>query len=338
MPLPPTPEFWAHRGLLSSVLAPAGWVYGRVAAARQRWARPWHAPVPVLCVGNLVVGGAGKTPVTLSLAHRLCRRGRRVHIVSRGYGGRLAGPVLVDPAQHSADDVGDEPLLLAEVAPCWVARDRVAGAKAAIAAGANLLLLDDGFQNPTLAKDLSLVVVDGGYGIGNGRVLPAGPLREPLAAGLARASAIVVMGDDNAGATAIIAGKLLFRARLVPETPSDVAGRTVVALAGIGRPEKFFATLEEAGARLLRTYAFPDHHPYREDELARPLAEAERAGAMLVTTTKDWVRLPRALRTQIRALSVSVVWDDLAALDALLDRLPPHPVPLPGADGKAGKP
>ncbi|HEV2550536.1 MAG TPA: tetraacyldisaccharide 4'-kinase [Stellaceae bacterium] len=321
MPPPPTPEFWAHRGLLSTVLAPAAWVYGMAGAARQRWTAPWRAPVPVVCVGNLVAGGAGKTPVSLSLARRLRERRWRVHILSRGYGGRSPGPLAVDPARHTADEVGDEPLLLAEVAPCWVAPDRVAGAKAAIAAGAELLLLDDGFQNPTLAKDLSLVVIDGAYGLGNGRVLPAGPLREPLARGLARADAIVLMGDDAAGVAALTASKPLCRARLVPENPGDVAGRTVVALAGIGRPEKFFTTLEEAGARIFRTYAFPDHHRYREDELARPLAEAEGAGAMLITTTKDWVRLPPALRPQIRALSVSVVWDDLAALDALLDRV-----------------
>src|SRR5690242_5245426 len=243
MPPPATPEFWAHRGLLSTVLEPAAWVYGQAAAARQRWTTPWRAPVPVICVGNLVAGGAGKTPVALSLAQRLAKRGRRVHILSRGYGGRSPGPLAVDPARHTAADVGDEPLLLAEVAPTWVARDRVAGAKAAIAAGAELLLLDDGFQNPTFAKDLSLVVVDGGYGLGNGRVLPAGPLREPLPRGLARADAIVLMGEDSAGVAPITAEKPLCRARLVPENPGEVAGRTVVAFAGIGRPEKFFATV-----------------------------------------------------------------------------------------------
>jgi tetraacyldisaccharide 4'-kinase len=339
MPLPPTPEFWAHRGVLSSLLQPAAWLYCAATLARQRWTMPWRAPVPVLCVGNLVVGGAGKTPVTLSLARRLRERSWRVHMLSRGYGGRLAGPVLVDPARHSADDVGDEPLLLAEVAPCWVARDRVAGAKAAIAAGAELLLLDDGFQNPTLAKDLSLVVIDGGYGVGNGRVMPAGPLREPLAAGLARADAIVLMGDDTTDIAAIIAGKPLCRARLVAENPGGVAGQTVVALAGIGRPEKFFATLEDAGARLVRTYPFPDHHRYREDELARPIAESERAGAILITTAKDWVRLPRAIRERVHVLSVTVAWDNVAALDSLLDRLPAaQRREGEGADGKARNP
>jgi tetraacyldisaccharide 4'-kinase len=338
MPPLPTPEFWTRRGLFSTALAPAAWVYGTAAAVRQRWTTPWRASVPVLCVGNLVVGGAGKTPVTLSLARRLRERGWRVHILSRGYGGRSPGPLAVDPARHTADEVGDEPLLLAEVAPCWVARERVAGAKAAIAAGAELLLLDDGFQNPTLAKDLSLVVVDGGYGLGNGRVLPAGPLREPLAAGLARANAIVLMGDDTRGVAAIIAGKPLCRARLVPENPGEVAGRTVVAFAGIGRPEKFFATLAEAGARLVARHAFPDHHRYGEAELARLLAEAGRAGATLVTTAKDRVRLPLRLREPVRVLRVTVAWDDVAALDSLLDRLPPHPIPLPGGERERAAP
>ena len=321
MPPLPTPEFWARRGLLSTLLEPAAWVYGQAAAARRRWTTPWRAPVPVLCVGNLVAGGAGKTPVTLSLARRLREHGWRVHILSRGYGGRLPGPVLVDPARHSADDVGDEPLLLAAMAPCWVAHDRVAGAKAAVAAGAELLVLDDGFQNPTLAKDISLVVVDGGYGFGNGRLLPAGPLREGLADGLSRAAAIVLMGDDDAGVSTLARERPLIRARLVPENGDEVADRAVLAFAGIGQPTKFFATLEAAGARLVARHAFPDHHRYADDELAHLRAEAERAGAMLVTTAKDWVRLPVRLREPVRVLRVTVAWDDVAALERLLTPL-----------------
>jgi tetraacyldisaccharide 4'-kinase len=196
---------------------------------------------------------------------------------------------------------------------------RLAGAKAAIAAGAELLLLDDGFQNPTLAKNLSLVVVDGGYGVGNGRLLPAGPLREPLAYGLARADAIVVMGEDSAGLAASVAGKLLLRAALVPENAGEVAGRAVIAFAGIGRPAKFFTTLESAGARIVGRHAFPDHHRYGDDELARLHAEAAGAGAMLVTTAKDWVRLSLNSRASVHALRVTVTWDDAALLDVLLD-------------------
>src|SRR5579864_4492798 len=266
MPPLATPEFWARRGLVSSLLQPLAWAYAAAGAARWHWTRAAAAPVPVICVGNLVAGGAGKTPVVLSLARRLIAEGRRVHILSRGYGGRLAGPVAVDPLRHGAGDVGDEALLLAEAAPTWIARDRAAAAERAAAAGASLLLLDDGFQNPTLAKDFSLVVVDGQFGVGNGRVLPAGPLREPLGSGLARADVVVLMGDDRAGVTSLLAGKTVLRARLLPENAAAFAGRAVVAFAGIGRPAKFFASLEEVGARLAARHAFPDHHPYRAAE------------------------------------------------------------------------
>lgn len=320
MPLPPTPEFWARRGLLSSVLQPLAWSYAAGAAARRRWTRPERAALPVVCVGNLVTGGAGKTPVVLSLAARLKARGHAVHILSRGYGGRLAGPVRVDPTRQTASEVGDEPLLLAEAAPTWVARDRVAGARAARAAGARLLLLDDGLQNPSLVKDLSLLVVDGDYGFGNGRVLPAGPLREPLAQGLAHAEAVVLMGEDRAGVGARLGGKSVLRAQLVAEEPGRFAGAAAVAFAGIGRPAKFFATLEATGARLVARHAFADHHRYRAAELARLGAEADAAGAALVTTAKDWARLAPAWRARVAVLRVAVRWQDEAMLDALLER------------------
>lgn len=320
MPAPPTPELWARRGLVSSLLQPLAWCYTLGADSRRRWTQPWQAPVPVICIGNLVAGGAGKTPVTLSLARLLAARGRSVHVLSRGYGGSLAGPVAVDPARHSVGEVGDEPLLLAEAAPCWVARDRVAGAKAAIAAGARLLLLDDGLQNPRLAKTLSLVVIDGAYGFGNGRVLPAGPLRERLAPALARAEAVVLMGEDTAGIAPLLSGKTLLRARLSATNGGDVAGRKLVAFAGIGRPEKFFASLAAEGGLLVARHGFADHHRYRESELARLQAEAAEAGARLITTAKDRVRLPASWRARVGVLEVTVAWEDAAALDALLER------------------
>jgi tetraacyldisaccharide 4'-kinase len=320
MPPPPTPEFWARRGLLSSLLLPLAWAFAAGAAARQAWTRPFHAGVPVICIGNLVAGGAGKTPVALSLAARLTAHGHAVHILSRGYGGRLTGPVQVDFSRHGATAVGDEPLLLAETAPTWVARDRAAGAMAAIAVGASVLLLDDGLQNPRLAKTLSLLVVDGGSGFGNGRVLPAGPLRERLAGGLARADRIVLLGEDEAGVMRLLQGKTVLRARLAAENGGDFAGKDVVAFAGIGRPAKFFATLAATGARLVARHGFPDHHPYREAELSRLLAEAKAAGAGLVTTAKDWVRLSPEWRAHAGVLRVAVAWDDAASLDAVLEQ------------------
>jgi tetraacyldisaccharide 4'-kinase len=321
MPAPPTPEFWARPGLVSSLLQPLAWTYALGAAARQGWTRPWHAPVPVICVGNLVAGGAGKTPVTLALAQRFAAEGRRVHILSRGYGGSLAGPAAVDPARHDARQVGDEPLLLAQAAPTWVARDRVAGAAAAVAAGAELLLLDDGLQNPSLAKSLSLLVVDGGYGFGNCRVLPAGPLREPLAAGLARADAAVLIGEDRARIAPLLAGKSVLKARLEAVNGAAFAGRKLVAFAGIARPEKFFATLGAAGGEIVARHGFADHHRYGAEELARLKAEAAEAQALLVTTGKDRARLAASDRAGIAVLEVRIAWEDKAALDALLARL-----------------
>jgi tetraacyldisaccharide 4'-kinase len=315
------PDFWASGGLPSTLLAPLAALTAAGGVLRQALARPWQAPVPVLCVGNLVAGGAGKTPVVLDLAARLAARGRRPHILTRGYGGRLAGPIRVEPATHAAADTGDEPLLLARAAPVWVARDRVAGARAAVAAGAELLLLDDGFQNPALAKDLALLVVDGGYGFGNGRLLPAGPLRESLARGLARADAVVVLGADRAGVTAAIgAARPVLHARLAPRGATDLRGRAVIAFAGIGRPAKFYATLRELGARLAATHDFADHHPYRTDEIETLLAAARAADAVLVTTEKDWVRLPPALRPAVRAVAVAVEWRDPERLVELLAR------------------
>jgi tetraacyldisaccharide 4'-kinase len=320
MPPPPTPEFWRRRGLLSALLLPLAWAYAAGAAARQAWTRPFRAAVPVICVGNVVAGGAGKTPIALSLAGRLAAQGHAVHILSRGYGGRLAGPVRVDRARHGATEVGDEPLLLAAAAPTWVARDRVAGAKAATAAGAGLLLLDDGLQNPRLAKTLSLLVIDGGAGFGNGRVLPAGPLREPLASGLARTDRVVLMGEDTARVSPMLQAKAVLRARLVVENGAEFAGKDVIAFAGIGRPAKFFASLAATGARLIGRHGFPDHHHYRADEWSRLQAEATRTGATLVTTAKDWVRLPAEWRARTSVLKVAVAWDDAAALDAVLER------------------
>lgn len=316
----PPPEFWDRRGLLSALLAPVSALHAAAGRLRRAFVRPWHAAVPVICVGALTVGGAGKTPAAIAVAQRLTAQGRRPHILTRGYRGRLRGPVEVDPAVHTARDVGDEALLLAAAAPTWVARSRNAGARAAVAAGADMLVLDDGFQNPGLAKDLSLVVIDGGHGVGNGRMLPAGPLREPMARGLARADAVVLVGRDRTGIAARIPRRLpLLRARLVPD-PADAAvlrGKAVLAFAGLGRPQKFAASLEEIGARLVQRRDFPDHHPYRESEIEALLAEAGRLEAVPVTTAKDAVRIGRR-RDEIRVLRVALEFERPGELDRLL--------------------
>jgi len=315
------PEFWAHQGLVPTLLAPIATLYEAAGAARQFLVTPWRAPVPVVCVGNLVAGGAGKTPVVLSLLTLLGERGHRPHIVMRGYGGSLTGPLRVDPDRHGSREVGDEALLLARAAPCIVSRDRIAGARAAVADGARLVLLDDGFQNPSLVKDLSFVVVDGAYGFGNGRVMPAGPLRETVRRGLARAQAVVIIGDDRHGCEAAVAGSIpVLHAALVPRNAGEFAGRRVLAFAGIGRPAKFYATLEALGAEIVERRDFPDHHRYRPDEVSDLIAAARARGALAVTTAKDLVRLPDDLRPEVGVLEVEIAWRDKDALVELLTR------------------
>ena len=306
---------------MPSLLQPAARAYAALGAVRHALATPYRAPVPVICVGNLVAGGAGKTPVAESLVSLLAARGRHPAILSRGYGGSEPGPVQVDAAKHRARAVGDEPLMLSRLAPVWVARDRVAAARAAVAAGADCLVMDDGFQNPGLAKDLSLLVIDGAYGLGNGRVMPAGPLREPAFRGLARADAVVLIGEDALDLGPRIT-KPVLRAALQPVNAADFAGRKVVAFAGIGRPEKFFATLAACGAQVLARHGFPDHHAYSEAELRNLAAEAAANAATLVTTTKDRMRMEGAWRERVPALAVAIAWQDRGALLRLVDAVP----------------
>ena len=311
------PAFWSRRGSpLATMLAPAAALYGMAAA--RRMARPGHAiGLPVICIGNFTLGGAGKTPTALAVGRILAEAGHRPVFLSRGYGGRLRGPVMVDPSAQTADDVGDEPLLLARAAPAIVARDRLAGARAAREAGAGAIVMDDGFQNPALAKNLSIVVVDGGRGIGNGRVFPAGPLRAPLVAQLGHAGAVLVVGEghgaDPLREAARGRGRPLFEGRLVPD-PAALAAlreRPVLAFAGIGDPDKFFRTLRGAGLAVRGERPFPDHHCYGANEAAALIEQAGRERLTLVTTEKDWVRL-----------------QGLAGLEALAETAKPLPVTL----------
>ena len=314
-----TPEFWdAPPGLAAGLLAPLGAIWNGAGALRRTVIRPSRAPVPVLCVGNLVAGGSGKTPVVLSLVKFIAGSGCSVHAVTRGYGGRLAGPARVDPMRHDAVAVGDEALLLAQRGPCWVARDRAAGCREAAASGAEIVVLDDGFQNPGIAKDLSLVVIDAEYGFGNGCLIPAGPLREPVRTGLARAHAIVLIGDGEPPEAVRMAERPVLRAGFVPVDAARFRGVRVAAFAGIGRPAKFFASLRRVGAEIVMARPFPDHHRFSSAELMRLRRDAERAGALLVTTAKDWVRLPVAARVGIETFDIELCWHDPALLPALL--------------------
>jgi tetraacyldisaccharide 4'-kinase len=326
--MPRAPAFWSHDGLLGRALSPLSGI-GRAVTAR-RVARPgWRAPVPVVCCGNVTIGGAGKTTLVLDLAHRLS--GRAVHILLRGYGGASRGVHRVAP-DDPVSLVGDEALLLAQVAPTWTGGDRAASARAAVEAGAAILLMDDGLQNPTLAKTMSILVIDGRTGFGNGRVLPAGPLREPVAAAAARCQAAVLIGADAMDAAARLPATLpVLRADLVQDPSiAALAGRKVLAFAGIALPEKFFEPLRQAGAILVAARPFPDHHAYAARELDQLLRDARTQNAMPVTTPKDAVRLPRAVREQVTVVGVSLKWSEPSAIDQLLEKMvavPPLIVP-----------
>jgi tetraacyldisaccharide 4'-kinase len=310
--------------LLARLLQPTGWAYGRATAERMR--RPGeHAGAPTICVGNFVAGGAGKTPVAMALARMLIADGRRVAFLSRGYGGaERSEPLLVDAGAHTVAMVGDEPLLLAKLAQCWVGADRVRSARKAVEAGANTLVLDDGLQNPGLVKDFAFAVMDGETGFGNGLCVPAGPLRAPVSAQLPFVHALIVLGGGGEAAAARIAalapGKPLIRASLEPDAlaAAPLIGREVVAFAGIARPEKFYATLRRVGAQILATRDFPDHHPYTAREIEALIEEAGSRNALLATTEKDLVRLnPRQARA-IVTLPVTLRFEDPASVRRIL--------------------
>ena len=319
------PKFWKDDNGLSQLMVPLAIVWNAVTKARMGLASPWRAPVPVICVGNLVVGGAGKTPLALALARHLIAAGHNPHFLSRGYGGREYGPVQVDLQRHNARAVGDEPLLLAAVAPTWVASNRPAGARRACAAGADVIIMDDGFQNPSLAKDISVLAVDGGYGFGNHRVMPAGPLRERLSSGLLRADAAVVIGTDATGALNGIQNYCpVHKAHLTPCPDATIAGKPVFAFAGIGRPEKFYATLRQIGCKVVATKDFPDHHRYTRKQIIRLCEDAAARGAIAVTTEKDHVRLPDSAKTMVHALRVELEWAALGAPGQILEKISIH--------------
>ena len=312
------PAFWFNTSSpLGTLLAPLGWLYDAVGKYFRAQTTPEKIGIPVICVGNITLGGAGKTPVVIEIARRLRAAGMEAHILSRGYGGREQGPLRVDTAKHTAADVGDEPLLLARHAPVWIAKNKRAGAHAAKGAGAKLLILDDGFQNPSLHKDFSFLVFDDA-GLGNGQIFPAGPLREKPGDALVRANAIIFLGNSTPPMEVARTRKTFLSAKTETLPPQDIYGKAVFAFAGIGNPKKFFAGLEAKGAKLAGTKNFPDHHAYSAADIEAVLQKATDLKDLPLTTEKDAMRLPPAYLPRVGICGLRLIWQDEATFEKLI--------------------
>lgn len=317
------PHFWhvtdlqsrASAPLTRAVLWPISKLYAHFGARRIAKTNPHKASIPVICIGNLTVGGSGKTPVVMRVREYLTQKGLRASSLSRGYKGELKGPLKVDFAKHTAREVGDEPLMLACSGEAWIGADRVAASKAMVADGVQIIIMDDGHQNPTLHKDLSIIVVDGGNPIGNGKVFPSGPLREPVETGLARADSLLIIGGGEKQFTSPRADLPLHRAQITPRAPAPPG--PLIAFAGIGRPTKFFDTLTQAGADLVETVPFPDHHAFSQSDLNLLTTLSKERGAKLITTEKDYVRLAPDQRDGILAFPITLTLSD-EMLDQML--------------------
>ncbi|MBL4616528.1 MAG: tetraacyldisaccharide 4'-kinase [Robiginitomaculum sp.] len=320
------PAFWnekhgrAAAPLTRTLLTPLSWIYSTIAKNRYEKVQPTKLSVPVICVGNITLGGSGKTPLAMTIAKALLAEGKNPAFISRGYGGSIKNPTKVDPTIHSYTYVGDEPLLLAEIAPVFIGKDRLQVAQMAIEQGAGCLIMDDGFQNPYLHKDLAIITIDTGVGHGNGRVFPAGPLREPVAQAVLRADAIVLIGEEKQPNLTGFTGKVL---RSYLQTPDKAPSGKLIAFAGIGRPEKFFASLRAAGADLEQEIAFADHQPYTSKDVVNLFAWATSSNSKLITTTKDLMRWPEEFRNELLLWPVELVFDHANDIGSLLQEVLP---------------
>lgn len=317
-----TPGFWFRPpGLKGALLSPLGFACAGLGKIRKKITSPAQGSAPLVVVGNIVAGGAGKTPVVLSLAKSLKEKGIDVHLIAKGYGGEERGPLQVELNKHTAKEVGDEPLLLAETAPTWIARDRGAAWEEASKAGAEVIISDDGLQSPRLMPDFAIMVIDGVVGLGNQKLLPAGPLREKVSDALKRVNAIVQIGGNSPRIFATDSSKRsdfpTLYADYVTETADWLEGKRILAFAGLGRPEKFFAACLTSGANVVETMAFPDHHPYNAKDMRQIMSKAEELGTTPVTTAKDYVRIPQDFRPRIRVLNGELSWRDPAAIASL---------------------
>ena len=302
------PKFWNERNWKSLALLPLGCIYAGITYLRVKLHKPYKASVPVICIGNLTAGGSGKTPVALSIAKILKQNGKTPFFVSRGYGGTLSD-VVVNKDIHSPQEVGDEPLLLAQCADVVINHRRDKAAVKAIEYGADTIVMDDGFQNPFLYKDKSLLVIDGAVGMGNEFPIPAGPMREFFSSGIKRADAIILLGEDKFSIAKRANGLPVFNGKVTTKQKNN-SKRKVVAFAGIGRPEKFYQSLENCGYEVVKTFSFPDHHFYNIEELTNIVKHAEELGADIYTTSKDMIKIPYKMQSQFKVLEIDIAWDD----------------------------
>lgn len=320
-----TPDFWYIEQTFGDwlkmlLLTPFSWVYYAIAKELAKRPNPYDPKVPVLCVGNIVAGGAGKTPTTIAMASFLKAKGKNVHIISRGFGGSVKKPTKVDPDTHTADIVGDEPLMMAKKGfTVWVSGNRRKSAYLAVKDGAEIIIMDDGHQNHDLKKTVSLIVVDGLMGFGNKHMLPAGPLREPIKEGLSRADAMVVLGEDKYHVDAMTSLPVI-RGNFVP-TENIIAGMDVFGFAGMGRPEKFVRTLYEMEAQINGFDEFPDHYDYNGIDIEMLYKKASRSNSILVTTRKDYMRIPETHRQYVNVVDVVLEWDDETVIEKVLSPL-----------------
>ena len=323
-----TPSHWKDMNLLSFILSPLGLIYGLATALRIKLIKPQKCPSKVICIGNLTAGGTGKTPIAVSIAQLLQHADKIPYFITRGYGGKLQN-IQVDKNKHSAQDVGDEPLLLARQAPVIVNHKRFEAAKKACSLGADFIIMDDGFQNPYLYKDISLLVIDGQFGLGNGLCIPAGPMREFFSQGIKRVSAVAIIGEDKYHIAEKFKNIPVFYGHISPQK-QDIKNKSVIAFAGIGRPSKFYQSLKECGFEIVQSFDFPDHHFYNREELLKLKAVAKEQNAVLYTTAKDFVKIPSDMQEGIHVLEISIEWEKPQdILNFLLSQSSSHKSSLP---------
>lgn len=319
-----TPHFWRHRNITARMLLPLAALYQIGYHLRRLMTTPVSVTTPILCVGNLVAGGAGKTPIARAIGEMLKQHGIRACYVSRGYGGTVdsATPLLVNTLYHRAGDVGDEPLLLAYTLPTIVCKSRRKGVEYASTKGFQLIIMDDGFQNPNIRPDFSLLVADSHYRFGNELTFPAGPLREPVASGIRRADMMLWVHRNGLPSTALPVLPIpTTSARLVTVTSAPINGKRVLAFCGIAHPDAFFLALPQLGAEIVGRRAFPDHHYFTEAECNKLFAHAEKLDAVLVTTAKDAIRLPEALQSQVIIADLAVSWQDSSFFEQVITKV-----------------